>query len=98
MPSFTTTWEAVAQARPDVCVVAPCGYDAVRAAAEARETPAIACAPQVVAVDASAYLSRPGPRIVDGAELLASILHPDAVPAFPERRAWSVLRAAERIG
>ena len=42
----------------------------------------------MVAVDASAYLSRPGPRIVDGAELLAAILHPEAVPAFPEPAAW----------
>jgi iron complex transport system substrate-binding protein len=36
-----------------------------------------------VAVDAAAYFSRPGPRIVDGLELLASILHPELVPAAP---------------
>ena len=35
---------------------------------------------EVVAVDAAAYFSRPGPRIVDGLELLAGILHPDAFP------------------
>jgi iron complex transport system substrate-binding protein len=88
LPSFTTDWDAVRAAAPDVCVVAPCGYDAVRGAAEAAGSPAAACAPRVVAVDANAYLSRPGPRIVDGAELLAAILHPDAFPAFPEPSAW----------
>ena len=38
---------------------------------------------RVVAVDASAYFSRPGPRLVDGCELLAHILHPDRVPEPP---------------
>jgi iron complex transport system substrate-binding protein len=37
----------------------------------------------VVAVDASAYFSRPGPRLVDGLELLAHVLHPDRVPEAP---------------
>jgi iron complex transport system substrate-binding protein len=37
----------------------------------------------VVAVDASAYFSRPGPRLVDGLELLAHILHPELVPEAP---------------
>jgi iron complex transport system substrate-binding protein len=96
-PSFTTTWDAVAAAAPDVCVVAPCGYDTARAAAEARTSPAATCAPSVVAVDASAYLSRPGPRIVDGAELLAAILHPDAVPPFPRPDAWAVVGTPGRI-
>ena len=39
--------------------------------------------PRVVAVDASAYFSRPGPRLVDGLELMAHILHPDLVPEAP---------------
>jgi iron complex transport system substrate-binding protein len=90
-PSFTTDWDAVRAAAPDVCVVAPCGYDAARGAAEAAASPAATCAPRVVAVDASAYLSRPGPRIVDGAELLAAILHPGAAPAFPDAAAWCVV-------
>jgi iron complex transport system substrate-binding protein len=96
-PSFTTSWAAVAATAPDVCVVAPCGYDAARGAAEALTTPAAQCAPRVVAVDAGAYLSRPGPRIVEGAELLAAILHPDAAPAFPDPAAWTVVRAADRM-
>ena len=41
-------------------------------------------AERVVAVDAAAYFSRPGPRLIDGLELLAHILHPDRVPAAPE--------------
>jgi iron complex transport system substrate-binding protein len=91
-PSFTTTWDSVRAEAPDVCIVAPCGYDCARAAAEAFETPAATCAPQVIAVDASAYLSRPGPRIVEGAELLASLLHPGEAPVFPDPAAWSVVR------
>ncbi|HEV2736718.1 MAG TPA: BtuF-related (seleno)protein, partial [Longimicrobiaceae bacterium] len=82
-PSEQSTWETVAAARPDVVVVMPCGYDAPRALEEARtyadDLRAVG-APQVVAVNASAYFSRPGPRLVDGLELLAWILHPDRVP------------------
>jgi iron complex transport system substrate-binding protein len=61
----------------------PCGYDAERALDEAEtfadELEELG-AGRVVAVDASAYFSRPGPRLVDGLELMAHILHPDRVP------------------
>jgi iron complex transport system substrate-binding protein len=64
----------------------PCGYDAERALEEAYdfadELEALG-AERVVAVDASAYFSRPGPRLVDGLELMAHILHPDRVPDAP---------------
>jgi iron complex transport system substrate-binding protein len=75
-PSFTTTWEEVAAARPELIVLAPCGFDAARAAAEARglDLPAPA-----VAVDANAYYSRPTPRLADGVRQLAALFHPDAV-------------------
>jgi iron complex transport system substrate-binding protein len=76
------SWEEVAAAEPDVVVVMPCGYDAPRAHAEALtfgERLAALGAGEVVAVDAAAYFSRPGPRLVDGLELLAHVLHPDAV-------------------
>ena len=82
-PSEQSTWETVAAAAPRVVVAMPCGYDAERAHAEAAPTPtrcAALGAERVVAVDASAYFSRPGPRLVDGLELLAHILHPDLVP------------------
>jgi iron complex transport system substrate-binding protein len=75
------SWEEVAAAEPDVVVVMPCGYDAPRAHEEAlhfRERLAALGAGEVVAVDAAACFSRPGPRLVDGLELLAYVLHPDA--------------------
>lgn len=79
-------WDEVAAAEPDVVVVMPCGYDAPRAREEAllfRERLAALGAGEVVAVDAAAYYSRPGPRLVDGLELLAHILHPEAFPSAP---------------
>jgi iron complex transport system substrate-binding protein len=82
------TWEEIAAAQPDIVVVMPCGYDAEIAHREAemhRDQLAALGAGQVVAVDASAYFSRPGPRIVDGLELLASILHPELFPDSPGR-------------
>jgi iron complex transport system substrate-binding protein len=77
-------WQEVAEARPDVVVVMPCGYDARRARDEAqahRESLDALGAGQVVAVDAAAYFSRPGPRLIDGLELLAGILHPERLPS-----------------
>jgi iron complex transport system substrate-binding protein len=82
-PSHTVAWEEVQAARPEIVVVMPCGYDAPRARAEAlghvEELGALG-ARRVVAVNASAYFSRPGPRLIDGLELLAHILHPEQVP------------------
>lgn len=83
-PSTYVTWEQIAAADPDVIVVMPCGYDldatrvamkefgsvhawhALRAVSESRVYP----------VDGSGYFNRPGPRIVDGVELLARLIHP----------------------
>jgi iron complex transport system substrate-binding protein len=82
------TWEEIAAVRPDIVIVMPCGYDAEIAHREAemqRDELAAVGAGEVVAVDASAYFSRPGPRIVDGLELLASILHPDLAPESSAR-------------
>jgi iron complex transport system substrate-binding protein len=81
------SWEEVAAARPEVAVVMPCGYDAERAAEEAYEyadeLEALG-ARRVVAVDASGYFSRPGPRLIDGLELMGHILHPDRLPEPPD--------------
>ena len=82
-PSEQSTWETVAAAAPRVVVAMPCGYDAKRSHAEASayaDALRTVGAERVVAVDASAYFSRPGPRLVDGLELMAHILHPDLVP------------------
>jgi iron complex transport system substrate-binding protein len=80
------TWGEVAAAQPDVVIVMPCGYNAEIAHREAemhRDDLAAVGAGEVVAVDAAAYFSRPGPRIVDGLELLAGILHPELFPEPP---------------
>ncbi len=85
-PSRQATWEEVAAAQPEVVIVMPCGYDAARALVEAEEFAdrlRAVGADHVVAVNASAYFSRPGPRLIDGLELLAHILHPDRVPHAP---------------
>ncbi|HEY2719586.1 MAG TPA: cobalamin-binding protein [Solirubrobacteraceae bacterium] len=74
------SWEQVTASEPEVVVAMPCGYDAPRAHEEACAYAAQLTglgAVRVVAVNASAYFSRPGPRLVDGLELLAQILHPD---------------------
>jgi iron complex transport system substrate-binding protein len=84
--SEQSTWETVAAARPEVVVAMPCGYDAERARDEAlryADELRRLGAKRIVAVDASAYFSRPGPRLVDGLELMAHILHPDLVPEAP---------------
>jgi iron complex transport system substrate-binding protein len=83
------TWELVAASQPEVAIVMPCGFDAEIAHREAemqRDRLASLGAGQVVAVDAAAYFSRPGPRIIEGLELLAHILHPELV-AIPEELA-----------
>jgi iron complex transport system substrate-binding protein len=85
-PSEQRMWEEVAASQPDIVIVMPCGYDAEIAHREAemhRDELAALGAGVVVAVNASAYFSRPGPRIVDGLELLAHILHPELVPEAP---------------
>ena len=64
----------------------PCGYDAERSWEEAldhRDELEQVGAREVVAVDAAAYFSRPGPRLIDGLEVLAHVLHPDLVPPGP---------------
>jgi iron complex transport system substrate-binding protein len=82
------SWQEVIACAPDIVVVMPCGYDAEIAHRESeihREQLAAVGAGEVVAVDAAAYFSRPGPRIIDGLELLAYILHPERVPEAPGR-------------
>src|SRR3954468_7318839 len=87
--SRVASWEEIEASRPQVVVAMPCGYGADRAAAEAyqhAERIARLGASRVVAVDASSYFSRPGPRLVDGIELLAHVLHPSLVGPPPAGR------------
>jgi len=82
--SRTAEWDELAASAPDVIVAMPCGWDATRARAEveirATEVAAIG-AERIWAVDAAASFSRPGPRLVEGTELIAHLLHPDRVDA-----------------
>ena len=96
-PSARVTWHQVGTSLPEVVVFMPCGYYLEDAEEEAKalyrlydfaETPA-ARAGDVYAVDATSYFSRPGPRIVDGLEILAWAIHPGA---FPEPAADRITR------
>ena len=87
-PSHRMRWPDVAQLEPDVVVLAPCGYDLDRTLGEVNPldlsahllgTPARQDA-SVYAVDANASFSRPAPRLVDGVEVLAHLLHPEHYP------------------
>ncbi|HEV7941697.1 MAG TPA: cobalamin-binding protein [Solirubrobacteraceae bacterium] len=81
-PSEQVSWEVLAAAQPEVVVAMPCGFDEQRARQEAllhAEQLAGLGADRLLAVNGSAYFSRPGPRLIDGLELLANILHPGAV-------------------
>ena len=74
LPSVPIRWDDVAQARPDLLVIAPCGFDRDRAEREAAAvSPLIESTGvgRVVVLDGSAYFNRPGPRLIDSLELLA---------------------------
>ncbi len=77
--SVPTTWEAVAAVEPDVILVAPCGFDLDGAAdLAASVVDDLPIGVPVWALDANGIIVRPGPRLVDGVETIAAILHPDA--------------------
>jgi iron complex transport system substrate-binding protein len=87
--SARTTWDAVAAGAPAVVVAAPCGFgldDSARLAGEALAAGVLPDVP-LWAVDANASFARPGPRLVDGVEALAGILHPDAGGPVDDRLA-----------
>jgi iron complex transport system substrate-binding protein len=79
-PSVPTTWSAISAAAPDHVVVAPCGYHLPGAIDQARSVARHLPGIPVWAIDADGIVVRPGPRLVDGIEAIASILHPDAAP------------------
>jgi iron complex transport system substrate-binding protein len=97
-PSFRMRWSDVAGLEPDTVVLAPCGFDLDRTLTEVVTLDlsahllgtAARQESRVFAVDANGYFSRPGPRLVEGVELLAFLLHPDAYsdPGIP----WSRVR------
>ena len=99
--SRTAEWEELDAARPEVVVSMPCGLYAEEAAAETlRHRERLhGLGARVYAVDAAAYFSRPGPRLVEGIELLGHLLHPEAVEPPPSRRSIELdLRPSAAIG
>jgi iron complex transport system substrate-binding protein len=92
-PSIQIKWQEVIDKRPDVIVLALCGYGVDRARRDyevLRRFPDFDLLPaarrgEIYLADASAYFARPGPRIVDSLEILAGILHPRQFPEFVSR-------------
>lgn len=90
-PSGRLAWEDVFSAEPEVLVLMPCGFDTARALREARSLPAMdgwggvpaVRSGRVWAVDANSFFSRPAPRLAEGVEILARLLHPGAFPDAP---------------
>lgn len=83
-------WPAVLAARPDVVLLMPCGFPPRRTLAELSllmRLPGFSELPAVWVLDGPAYFNRPGPRVVDGAEILAAVLHD---PARAERDGLAV--------
>jgi iron complex transport system substrate-binding protein len=96
--SRTCAWSEIAEAAPEVIAFMPCGFglsDAIAQAKDLKCVPEFAASPaarsgRVFAVDGSAYFSRPGPRLFDGVEILAWILHPELFPEPPRDRVKKV--------
>lgn len=82
--SYRVSWDEVAECTPDVVVCAPCGFDLDGSMALAEQVRDRFPGIPVWAVDANASFARPGPRLVDGIEALAGILHAQAAPLRPE--------------
>jgi iron complex transport system substrate-binding protein len=81
--SAPLTWPEVAAAEPDLVIVAPCGYHLAGAVSQAEAVADALPAVPVWAIDADSLVVRPGPRLVDGVEAIAAILHPGVVPDPP---------------
>lgn len=82
--SRTAEWDELREAEAETVIAMPCGWDAPRARVEVlgrADEVAWLGAASVFAVDAAASFSRPGPRLIEGTELLAHLLHPDRVGA-----------------
>ncbi len=106
IPSTRVASEEIVNAAPDIIVLAPCGFHLDEVEREVRRVslfsgweslPAVK-AGEVWAVDASSYYSRPGPRLVDGVELMASLLHPEIFGSPNPARARCMTLRREPIG
>ncbi|MET8153938.1 ABC transporter substrate-binding protein [Actinoplanes sp. NPDC049668] len=81
--SVETTWSELAAAGPDIVLVTPCGFHLDGATGQAAAVVPHFPDAAVWAIDGDALVVRPGPRLIDGVEAIAAILHPDAVPPAP---------------
>jgi iron complex transport system substrate-binding protein len=95
-PSYVAEWEVIVGSRPEVIVLMPCGFDIARARQETdlmtrrshwRDLPAVR-QDRVYLTDGSAYFNRPGPRIIDGLEILAAIIHQESPSDGRHQRAF----------
>ncbi len=94
--SKTITWERVVKANPDILIIAPCGFDIVRTKKELGiilrrkgfENLKAARSNNIYLVDGNAYLTRPGPRIIDGVEIFAEIFHPESFVRRYSKKDW----------
>jgi iron complex transport system substrate-binding protein len=104
--SIRIPWAEIAAKSPEILIVAPCGFDtrkAVELAGRLLQRPDWSNLPAVrqnfvYAVDANAYFARPGPRIVDGVELLAHLIHPDLCPWNGPSEAFAQIRPLSYSG
>jgi iron complex transport system substrate-binding protein len=92
-PSREVEWPEMAARQVDVVVAMPCGFGLDRSRLELERTDfpsewmslSAVAEGQVYVADGSSYFNRPGPRLVNGVEILATILHPDVFRRAPER-------------
>ena len=99
--SVQTTWDAVGEVDPEMLLLMPCGFHLAETVAEwariARPAGYAELAAvrrdQIFALDGSAYFSRPGPRVVDGIELLAEIFDPDGFVDIAPLGSWTPVQA-----
>jgi iron complex transport system substrate-binding protein len=85
--SVRIEWDDVVSARPDMIIVSPCGYRLEQSANLARNMTRVRGI-EMFAVDANAYFARPGPRVIEGVELLAHLFHPELIPWTHGNRPW----------
>jgi iron complex transport system substrate-binding protein len=84
--SIPIAYAEMAAADPEIVLVTPCGFHLAGAASQAKAVIPHLPGAQIWAVDGDGLVVRPGPRLIDGVEAIAAILHPDAVPAPPPGR------------
>jgi iron complex transport system substrate-binding protein len=97
--SVRIPWDKVLEWKPEVLIVTPCGFDLEQTIEQSRQLftyphwstlPAVRNG-RVFAVDANSYFARPGPRVVDGTELLAHLIHPELFSWKGSKSAYQLL-------